>query len=129
MASILTDKIKIAQGHNNAAGLAAFTLEPWLPRIIPGIYSVSLSEVVFEDANRSADLIWGPKVPNSIKVSVLSACGLTSAVYATVTARLPSNKNRTTYSNYNAVAWYDEEDEFERRGSGFRIRLLFLRGI
>lgn len=126
----LTEQIKVATGHNNAAGFTTFLVEPWLPHIIPGIVTVALSQVVFKDGNASADLIWGPKVTNAVKVDALSKCGLSSATYALVTVRLRSNRNRATYSNYNATAYYPEEDDFERRGAtGFLIRLLFLTGI
>lgn len=112
---------KIAAGHNQAASLARFRTDPWVPKITTGVFSIALSLKAYEDGSRSVDLIWSPKVPNSIKVDALSKCGLTSATYANVTVRLPSNKNRDSYSNYNGIAFYAEEDEYERRGSGFRI--------
>lgn len=126
------EKIKIAAGNNNAGGLAAFLVEPWMPRIVPGPLAIGLSGVVSENGWRSAELRWEPKVPNSVKVDALSKAGLTSGstvASALVTVRLPSNKNRTSYANYNATAWYDEEDEFERSGSGFVIHLIELEAI
>lgn len=123
---------KIAAGHNNAGGLAAFLVEPWLPHIIPGPLTIGLSGVVSENGWRSAALRWGPKVPNHVKVDALSKAGLTSGATvasALVTVRLPSNKDRTSYANYNATAYYDQSDEFERKGSGFEIMLLNLEAI
>lgn len=125
-----SDYVKIAQNHNNAAALVRFLkFDPWCPRIITGAFRVSLSLKAYEDGNRSTELRFEPKVPNSIKVDALSKCGLTSAIYANVTVRLPSNKDRSVFSNYNGIAFYAEEDEYERRGSGFRILIYDLEAI
>lgn len=123
---------KIASGHNNAGGLAAFLVEPWMPQIIPGPLTIGLSGVVSENGWRSAELRWSPKVPNSVKVDALSKAGLTTGTVvasALVTVRLPSNKDRNSYANYNATAFYDQSDEYERKGSGFKITLLNLQEI
>lgn len=123
---------KIATGHNNASNLVAFLVEPWLPQIIPGPLTIGLSGVVSENGWRSAELRWSPKVPNHVKVDALNKAGLSSGATvasALVTVRLPSNKDRTSYGNYNATAYYDQSDEFERKGSGFKITLLNLQEI
>lgn len=121
--------VLIATGHNQAANLARFKVDPWCPRIITGLFRISLSNVVVEDGDRSVALFWAPKVPAAIKIDALSRTGLTSAVYANVTVRLPSNKARTTYANYNGIAFHDEADEYERRGSGFQILIFDLEAI
>lgn len=123
------DRVKIATGHNQAASLVLFKINPWTPRIIPGIQRISMSLKVTEDGARSTELHWTPKVPNSIKVDALSKCGLTSVLYANVTIHLPSNKDRISFANYNGVAFYSEDDEFERNGSGFRILIYDLEAI
>jgi hypothetical protein len=128
----MAEEIKIATGHNNAAGFVTFLVEPWCPQIAPGPLVIGLSGVVSENGWRSAELRWHPKVPNSIKVDALNKAGLTSGATVQsvlVTVRLPSNKDRTVYANYNATAFYDESDEFERSGSGFEITLLKLEAI
>lgn len=125
-----TERIKVATGHNNAAGFVQFAyFEPWLSHQIPGLFRVSMDSVIVEDGNRSAPLIFGLKVPNKVKVDALSKTGLTSATYALGTVRLPSNKDRTSYSNFNCTFFYDHTDEYERRGSGFTIQCLFLAAI
>lgn len=121
--------VLIATGHNNAAGFVRFKVTPWLPRVLPGIQRLSMSRKATEDGKRSAPLFWSPKVPNAIKVDALTKCGLTSVLYANVTIRLPSNKDRTVWANYNGVAYYDESDEFERSGSGFSILVFDLTAI
>lgn len=125
----MAEYTKIAQNHNNAAGLARFDTDPWVARVNPGIFRISLSLKVYQDGDQSVELRWLPKVPNSVKTDALSKCGLTSAVYANVTIRLPSNKDRSSYANYNGIATYLQEDEYERRGSGFTILVFNLTAI
>lgn len=128
------DYVKIAQGHNNAAGLIRIPVypvfDPWVPRIIPGLFRVSLSQTIKEDGYRSANLILNPKVPYSVKAAVLAACGLSDSVlYALGTVRLPGNIDHRVYANYDCTFFYAHEDESERRGSGFYIACLFLAAL
>lgn len=123
------DYVKIASGHNQAASLARFKVDPWVGHIIPGIFRISLSLKTYEDGSRSVYLSFLPKVPNSVKTDALSRCGLTSATYANVTVHLPGNKDKSVYANYNGIAFYDESDEYERNGSGFRILIYDLTAI
>lgn len=127
----MADWIKVATGHNQAANLAAFLVEPWLPRIEPGIVRIAMSGKITEDGNKSAILRWHPKVPQSVKTDALTRCGLLSATYALVTVHLPGNRDRTTFTNWNATAFLDESaDQFRHRGwEGFEIQLLFLEAI
>jgi hypothetical protein len=127
------EKVRIAQGHNNAAGLADFLVEPWVSQIVPGRVLIGLDGTPGEDGWRSADLQWSPAIPNRVKVDALSKCGLTSGSTvrsASVTVRLPSNTDRTIYANYNAKALYLEDDQTEDgKTSGFHIQLLNLQAI
>lgn len=121
--------VLIATGHNNAAGFVRFKVAPWMPRIVPGVFRVSLSLTAKEDGSRSVDLIWSPKIPNAVKVDALTKCGLASTLYANVTVRLPTNKDRTVYSNFNGTAFWNEAEEYERRGSALRILIYNLVAI
>lgn len=127
------DYVKIASGHNNAAGLVRFAyVDPWVARVEPGIVRINMSGTVTEDGDRSAELRFEPKVPNRVKTDALTKCGLTSGTTVRsglVTVRLPANVDRTSYANYNATATYLEDDEYERGGSGFRILVTALEAI
>lgn len=129
----MVEVIKIADGHGNTAGLTAFgTMEPWMPNIDPGIRRVAMSKAIYEDGQRSAELRWDPKVPNSVVAAARTLAGLDGGAIANeVTVRLPSNEDRTEWANYNATAYVPEESqEFERKGwRGFVIQLLFLEVI
>jgi len=125
------DWIKAATGHNQAASLTVFLVEPWMPQIEPGIVRISMSKKITEDGNKSCRLLWVPKIPTSVKTDALTKLGLTSALYALVTVHLPGNRARTTFSNWNATAFYDESvDRFKFGGwEGFEVQLLFMEAI
>lgn len=125
------ERVKVATGHNNAAGLAEFMFDPWMPGIKPGIVRISISGEVREDGKPSAEFRWSPKVPDSVIQDARTKCGLTGTIIqAKVTVRLPTNTNRTTFANYNATAFIDGEAEYEREGwKDFVIKLLFLEAI
>lgn len=128
----MTERVKIAVGHNNTGGLATFLVDPWTPRLIPGIVRASMSKKISEDGNRSTELRWGPKVPNEVNVDVRTKAGLTATTISgvNVTVRLPLNTNRDTWANFNGVAFMPEEAEFQRSGwEGLLVRILFLESI
>lgn len=125
------ERVKVATGHNNAVGFVEFLVDPWTANILPGIVRFSLSLVVKRDGLRSAELRWVPKVPDWVNQDVRAKCGLTgTTISALVTARLPDNANRATFSNFNATAYLPGEAEYERKGwSGLVVQLLFLEPI
>lgn len=133
---VVYERPKVAAGHNNAAGLANFAsppsgVDPSTKVVLDGIIHISVSGKVNEDGDRSAVWVWDGKIPSAVKLDALTKCGLSNTTKsANVTARLPSNADRTVWANYNAVAFYPAEDEFHMGGwTGFEIRLLFLDAI
>lgn len=113
----MTNRIKIATGYDNTAGYQYFTVDPWMPRLAPGIRRVSLSMKVSEDGYKSFVLHWEPKVPDSVNQDVRTKTGLTAGVVgAAVTIYLPTNENRNTWDDYNAYVTMPDEAEYERRG-------------
>lgn len=129
--AISWEEVKVAAGHNNAAGLTAFTLEPHTPVIRPAVRYIKGDLTIGNKGKLSTQLEWVPKVPQSIKTNVLSVCGLTGSTFsALATIRLPSNANRATWANYNCTLVRPDDDEFVRLGwTGFIIQVLFLEAI
>lgn len=130
------ERPKVAAGHNNAAGLANFAsipngVDPSTKTLLDGIIHISVSGKVVEDGDRSAIWSWEGKIPSVVKLDALTKCGLSNTTKsALVTARLPSNADRTVWANYNCTAFYPADDEFHMGGwTGFEIRLLFLDAI
>lgn len=121
--------VQIADGHDNTAGYARFLVDPWTPIVQPGIQRVSMSLSVSEDGARSTVLRWLPKVPQSVVDDVMSKCGLTSALTNEVTIYLPTNKDRDTWVDYNALAYWDENSEWERKGRPLEVQILFLETV
>lgn len=121
--------VQIADGHNNTAGYQRFLYDPWTPQLVPGIQRISMTPNFSEDGWRSVELRWLPKVPQSVVTDVLSKCGLDSAISNEVTVSLPDNKERTTFNDYNGLALYDEDSEFERSGRPLVIRIINLEAI
>lgn len=120
--------VKVAAGHNNAAGLTAFTLAPHTPAIYPAVRYITGGLILAQKGYRSSQLEWVPKVPQSVKTDVLTKCGLTADTFsALATIRLPTNANRETWANFNCTLVRPDDDEFERSGwKGFIIQVLFL---
>lgn len=123
--------VKVAAGHNNAAGLTAFTLAPHTPVINPAARYITGGLTIAQKGYRSSRLEWVPKVPQSIKTNVLSVCGLTGDTFsALATIRLPTNADRSTWANFNCTLVRPDDDEFERSGwKDFIIQVLFLDAI
>lgn len=127
----MIERVKVATGHNNAAGLANFLLDPWFSGIDNGIVRFSLALSVKQDGLRSAAFQCAPKWPDSYIQDVRTKCGLTGLIIsAPVTVRLPGNNDRAVFSNFNATAHIPSPGEYERLGwSGFIVQLLFLEAI
>lgn len=125
--------VQIADGHNNTAGYQRFVVDPWTPRIEPGIQRISMAPSFSEHGWRSVELRWTPKIPQrswqDTVGSILTACGLNNALSNEVTVSLPTNKARLTFQDYNGLALWDEQSDFEREGRELIIRIIDLEAI
>lgn len=99
MSHALPKVIQIAVGHNNAAGLTSFPVEPYFTGIeYPG--EVFTPAAVYDEGSAFAVLRF--KVLTAAEYQlVMTRAGVLSAKSANVTVRLPAT-DRVTGANYNA---------------------------
>jgi hypothetical protein len=120
-------QVLIANGHDNTASLSAFSIEPLVPMIMPGIRRLTISKKAYEDGDKTIPFRWGPKVDNDTVDDARTKAGLTSGtLYNEVTIYVPTNEDRTTGSYYNATAYAPDESEYNGGGwDGFEILMLW----
>lgn len=122
---------QVADGHNNAAGLATMTKQPKCEGIVPGRRIRTLGRTVYEDGYSSAVLVY-TMVTSADVETILTELGIFSAVSNDITIRLPRNGDRD-FTNYNATAVQPEWVREGRYKQGFyedvEIPLIFMETI
>jgi hypothetical protein len=118
---------RIADGHNNAAGLADVTPQPASTGLLYPRRVVALDGTVYDDGAPYVVWRYTDAIPPDVYSSLLTQLGLASAIYNLVTVRTVSNAARTTWANYNATIVRPSDPKFRMgkdRDVEFLIKML-----
>lgn len=94
---------QLADGHDNAAGLAAVTPQPACEGIFYPKEIIAASGIVYNSGMPYCVWKYGPELPEDDYNSLLNQFGLASAKTNEVTVKTISDAARSAYSNYNAT--------------------------
>lgn len=94
---------QIADGHNNAAGLANVTTQPACEGIRYPRETIAANGDVFEDGAPFVEWRYGPELHEDTYAALLTQFGLSSAKTNEVTVRTTQSANRDTFANYNGL--------------------------
>lgn len=92
---------QIADGYNNAGGLADISIQPATNGLRAGRRIVAGNGQVIEDGFYTTELVYGYLTATQY-TTLLSEFGLSGVVANEVTIRLPQNDGRA-FANYNAI--------------------------
>lgn len=122
-----------AQNFDSAGSLAEFSYEPNAQPITPGIPRRGLDNSIVFDGYPTSAFRWGPQFSNAAINAVLTEMGFTATTYSVeLTVALPTNFNRNTLANYNAVATRPIQPpayEYGRWSSTYTVSLLLVEAL
>jgi hypothetical protein len=109
----MATSFSIADTHDNEAGYAAFDPQPNMPDGIQYlVHRKAASGLVYPDGVRVAILQFDRPTPTQVS-TILTAAGLSTTVTSNgVTVALPDDDDKTTFSDYNATAYYLRTREY-----------------
>lgn len=111
------ERIKIASGHNNAAGYAVLQPQPRFEGLVYPRERVAADGSWARDGALMGELIWPNALEDLDLDTILDNAGLTGITIASalVTVRLP-DRTWTSWADYNAVAKNVTHQRDARRG-------------
>jgi len=115
---------KIADAHNNEAGLATVSPQPVSPGILFPRRFFSVDRTPYNDGSPFTRWIYS-MIPPETYAALLSTFGLTTALYNDVTVSVVGD-DRTTFANYNGRIIKPEPDKDVRYRKGFYRDVMFL---